>query len=802
MNALREELAWALRSLWKTPGFTGLVVLILGLGIGANSAIFSLVDHALLRPLPYPHPERLVAVWQCRPEKGWLRQGFAGADFADWCRESTQLEGMAALSTRSMNLSGSAEPQELCAGRVSWNFFQVVGVYPRLGRGFLPPEDVADGPRVAVLSHGLWARRFGSDPGMVGRSLRLDGEDWLVVGIMPRGFQFDHQLRQCDLYVPLALERRLRTDRGAHFLSAVGRLRPGATAASAQAELEGVAARLAQAFPESNRGVTARVYPLQEELTRDHRHTLLLLMGAVALVLLIACANVMNLMLARSSRRERDTAIRAALGATRWRLACQGLLESALLGLAGGAAGLMLANFTLAGFRASLGLQGPEARSGLADFRVLAFALLLALATALAAGLVPAFQHQDRRLGQALKEGSRGTGGRAQHRLRGLLVALEMAIATALLVGSGLMLRSLWHLHALDPGFRSERVLVAQVGVPAFRYPTGESRITYTRNLLRRVADLPGVQAVGASDTLPMGGSTTGSVYSVEGLVLDDPVALDHRVSPGYFQAMGIPFLRGGDFSPSSEATAIVNESFARRHWADGDALGRRISVEGSGGPWKTILGVVGDVRQEALNAPPEPEIYFSMLELPPVHAPLSGFSLVLRTAGRPQSWIPALKQALRESDPELPVGNPRTMDELVRRSGRETRSRSALLTGFALLALGLAGAGIYGVISFITAGRTREIGVRMALGARPEDVLGLVLGQGLRMILLGLVLGLGAALALGRVLESLLVGVEPRDPATLVAAAGVLLAVGVLACLGPALRAARVPPATALRDE
>jgi predicted permease len=801
MIQLFDDLKWALRSLGKTPGFTLLAVTILALGIGANAAIFSLVDRVLLQPLPYPHPERLVAVWETVPERGWVREPFSWPDFQDWQKASTQLEGMAGLASRSMNLTGKAEPERILAGRVSWNFFDVVGVRPSSGRGFLPEEDRDTGPKVVVVSHEFWARRFNQDPGLLGRSLHLDGEDWLVVGIMPKGFHFDHQVARSDIFVPMALNKQLSTSRGAHFMPVVGRLKPGATAASAQAEFAGVAKRLEQAFPGENKGMTARVLDLQDELAKDSRNTLLVLLGAVGFVLLIACANVMNLMLARGARRERETAIRAALGATRWRLMRQALTESAVLGFTGGAIGLMLAQWTMAGFKATLGLRLADASVGLQP-RVLGFTFLLALATALLSGLMPALHYQDTNLGEALKEGAKGSGGKAHHRLRGLLVALEMAMATALLIGSGLMLRSLYNLHAVDPGFRTERVLTAGVGLPSFRYPTPEARITFTRNLLRRVADIPGVVAVGANDTLPLAGSTRGSSYDVEGMTLDTPDAIDHLVSPGYFRAMGIPLLQGREFEFAGEGSAIISEAFARRHWKDGQALGHRISSSGPGGPWKTIVGVVGGVRHRSLAEPPEAEMYFSLLETPPEYAPLGSFTLILRTAAAPESFIPALKQALRETDPSLPLGNPRTMAQLVERSSQDTRMRGTLLTAFAILALGLAGVGIYGVISFITGGRTREIGVRMALGAQVGDVLKLVLGQGLRMVLLGLAVGLAVAVALARYMETLMVGVNPRDPATLLGAVTLLAMVGSLACLMPAWRAAQIHPSSALRND
>ena len=801
MTLLIDDLKSALRSLWKTPGFTLLAVLILALGIGANAAIFSLVDRALLKPLPYPHPERLVAVWESVPDKGWLRQPFSGPDFEDWKKASTQLEGLSVLNTRGMNLTGGLEPIRLQAGRVSWNFLQLVGVAPAQGRSFLAEEDVTNGPKVAILTDECWNRRFGGDPALLGRSIRLDGEDWLVVGILPKGFRFGFQIGSAELLVPVALNSLESKSRGSHFMCAMGRLKPGATPASAQAEFAQVAHRLGQTYPDNDKGANAKVLPLRDELVRDSRTTMLVLMGAVAFVLLIACANVMNLMLARGARRERDTAIRAALGATRWRLLRQGLTESAVLGLLAGGAGLALAWVTLAGFTATLVPRGLNTPVTL-EPRILAFTFLLALLTAMLSGLLPALHYEDQHLAAALKEGAKGTGGKAHHRLRGLLVALEMAMATTLLIASGLMLRSLWNLQSVRPGFNSERVLTAGVGLPVFRYPDAQSRIDFTRNLMRRVAEIPGVVAAGATDAAPLSGSNSTSSYDVDGQTLDSPDAESQYVCPGYFKAMGIPFLQGRDFEPTEQGVAIVSQLFAQRHWKDGNALGQRISQEGPKGPWQTIVGVVGDVRHRSLAVAPAAEMYGSMLELPPSHAVLDRITLTLKTAVAPESILPALKQALRECDPDLPLGRIVTMAKLVADDGQDARSSGTLLTAFAVLALGLAGVGIYGVISFITGGRTREIGVRMALGAQVSDVLKLVIGQGLRMVLLGLAVGLAVALALGRYLESLMLDVNPRDPATLLGAVALLLTVGVLACLMPAWRAARIHPSTALRND
>ena len=798
-HGLLEDLKWALRSLARTPGFSLLAAFILALGIGANTAIFSLVDQALLRPLPYPAPGRLVALWEQTPLRGGLREYFSAADFQDWQSEATQFKAMAALTPAAMNLTGALEPERLKVGRVSGTFFTVLGVRPVLGRGFLPEEDVPGAPRVTVATHEFWQRRLGGDPGAVGRSLRLDGADVLLVGVLPPGFDCAHRIAKSDLFTPLALTDAERNNRNRHWLTAVGRLREGATVQGAELELKGICARLERENPGTNAGYSARVAPLRDELVRDAKGTLWALLGAVGFVLLIACANVANLLLARGARRQRELAIRSALGADRGRLFRLLLAESALLGLLGGAGGWLAAGVIGQGLAAQLGIQPGQGRAA-----VLVFTLGVSLAAALLAGLTPAWQFSAADRGEALKEGAKGSASPAHNRLRGLLVAAEVALATALLIGAGLLLRTLHHLQNVAPGFQARGAFTIQVTLPARKYPGNGAQGDFARRILPRLEAIPGVQAASAMDVLPLSGYLRGAGYDVEGLppTKEGFESICHRASPGYFRAMGIPLLRGRDFEPQDTQAVIVNEVLARRHWGQGDPLGQRLRVGGDDHPALTIVGVVGDVRHDGLAQEPRAECYVPLLDpgSPDITAPY--VVLVLRSQVPPQGLLPALKRALGDVDPELPLGAVRTMEEMLDQNRKDARARGILFGGFAALALVLAGVGIFGVVSFLTGLRTREIGIRMALGAQLRDVLGLVVGQGLRMVAAGLGAGLLLAFCLGRLLQAQLHGVGPLDPLTYGLVAVLLALVGALACLLPAVRAGRVDPVVALRNE
>ncbi|WP_306598607.1 ABC transporter permease [Geothrix sp. 21YS21S-2] len=778
MNRLATNLRWALRSLAGTPGFTAMAVLILALGIGANAAIFGLVDRALLRPLDYPGAERLVAVWETHTNDGSITS-VSPADFLDWRREARGFDALAAVCNTSVNVAGGIEPARAFGLRASWTFFRVVGVAPALGRGFLPEEDATGASRVVILSHGFWMRQFGGDPAVVGRSVSLDGSDALVVGVMPRGFRFDFMGDRLDLILPAAFSAEETERRGWHFLGVVGRLAPGMKLAGARSEMTRVAAALAVAHPASNTRRSAQVVPLRDELVRDARGTLLFLLGAVAFVLLAACANLLNLMLARKARRQRDQAIRTALGASPWDLGSQALTESALLGLLGGLAGWLPAQAAMSGLVRLLALPAHLDRPGW-DFRMAGFILLLSVATALVLGLAP------------------GPGATAHNRLRGVLVTAEVALTTLLLVGAGLMVRSLSHLRTLDPGFQPDQLVMATLTVPARAYPALEDRAAFIRRLRDRVEAIPGVASAAASDTLPFAGSTWTTSYDVEGQPAQEGrIAIAHHVSPAYFRTMGIPLLRGRELEQGERDGAVVSRRFARRHFGEGDPLGRRVALER--GQWLRVVGVAGDVRHNGLARDPEPEIYLPLTLGGPTSQSLGSFALVARG---PAALAPALRGALREVDPDLPLGTVRAMASLVDQDRQATRAGSVLLGAFAALALLLAAVGIYAVLSFITGMRRRELGIRMALGATARDILGLVLGQGLRWIGAGIACGLAGAVALGRFIQSQIHGVRAGDPATLGAAALLLVAVGLAACLLPALRALRVDPWAVLRSE
>lgn len=794
MTAL--DLRTALRGLVKTPLFTVTAVLTLALGIGANTAIFGLVDRLLLKPLPLPEAERLVVVTEFR-DPGY--DNFSYPDFEDVRRESRSFTGLAGILQGSAVLGGTGEPERLRVGQVTGGFFEVVGVQPQLGRGFNAAEAALNGPSALVLGHGLWVRRFGGDPSVVGRTLRLNGQEVPVIGVMPPGFEMPYALRGSEVYMPLRLEEDRRTARGMHFLPAIGRLKPGVTLEQARAEVRGLVARMAEAMPGSNRKYQGKVVTVQEEVTGKARPVLLALQGAVGFVLLIACANVANLLLARSGARTRELAIRAALGADRRRLMTQLLVEGTVLALMGATAGLGVARLAGVGLAQVLPLRAPGPE-GL-DLRMLAFTLGLALLSVLVFALVPAFQASRPDLTEGLREGAKGSTGPRHRRLRQALVVGEVALATALLASAGLMLRSLWSLQRVDPGFQTQTVVTSGLTLPASRYPQPADQRAFLARLVARASELPGVTAAAAVDLVPLGGASTTSTYLVDGETpAGEPPATEHRgVTPDFFRTLGIPLLRGRTFAPGEGGVALVSAAFARRHWPDGDPLGHRISFGGSEGPWATIVGVVGDIRTEDLGREPRPQAFLPLLD--PSGGPRLQANLVLQGPAL-GAVVPSLKALLRELDPELPLSRVQPLADLLRQEREAARARGILFAAFALVALLLSGVGIFGVTSTLVVQRTPELGVRMALGAQAKDVLLLVMGQGLAPLGIGLVGGIAGALALGRLLEGQLHGVTPLDPATYLGVLGALGLTGLLATLLPALRATRVDPLVALRGE
>jgi predicted permease len=793
-----DDFRWALRALLRAPGFTALAALLLALGIGANLAIFTLVRDTLLRPLPYGDSGRLVALWEQTPRRGGLRDWFSAADFLDWQRESSRLESLCALSTTAMNLGGGLEPERVKVGRVSWNFLDVLRTAPALGRGFVPEEDAPGAARVALLTHEFW-RRHGGDPALVGRSLRLDGVDVQVVGILAPGFDFLHRTAHSDLFMPLALTGPERANRQRHWLTGVGRLRPGVSPRQAEQELGAICGRIEKASPGTNDGYTAQVAPLRDEIVKDARATLWTLLGAVAFVLLIACANVANLLLARSSRRTLELGVRAALGADRGRVRRLLLAESILLGLLGGLLGLAACRAVQGGLAATLGLPGIPSEG----WGTLPAALVLALASAILSGLLPAQRFSRGEPGKALQEGARGLGAPAHHRLTRLLVAAETALATALLIGAGLLTRTLIHLQTVAPGF-DPAAIVIQVALPASRYPGNAAQGDFAARIKARLEAIPGVESAGVMDNLPLSGSMRSAGYDVDPGTpsAPDQEAFCYRASPGTFRSLGIPLLRGRDFEPADRDAAVVSESVARRHWKDQDPLGKRLYIDTEPRHGMTIVGVAGDVRHASLAAGPRAGFYMPLLDPGPPAITAPGVVLVVRARASAGALAPAFRQALRELDPELPLGPVRTMGDLMDQNRKDARARGILFGGFSLLALALSGAGIFGVVSFLTGMRLREMGIRAALGAGAWEIAGLVVGQGLRMIAAGAAAGLLLALALSRALHAQLAGVGSMDPATYAAAASLVAACGILACAAPALRASRVDPAECLRSE
>ncbi|MGD2116609.1 MAG: ABC transporter permease, partial [Acidobacteriota bacterium] len=678
-----------------------------------------------------------------------------------------------------------------------------------LGRGFEAEEDRPGAEKVVVLSHGLWRRRFGGAEDVLGRRITLDGEPRTVVGVMPEGFSSPR--RETDAWVPLALE--ITEDlRGAHFVGVMGRLADGVTLEEARSEMDTIAARLEEEHPDTNTGWGVLVLPMREVMVEDVRPALLVLMATVGIVLLIACANVANLLLARMAAREREVAVRSALGAGRWRLLRQLMTESLLLGLGGGALGLALGVW---GTKALVALNAddiPRASAVGVDGTVLGFTLGVALATGLVFGLVPALQASRADLQGSLKEGGRGESGggsaRTAHRARTVLILAEVAAAVVLLVGAGLLLRSLVGLQGISPGFEPAGVMTVQVSLPDSKYPDENDRAAFYRALTERVAALPGVEAAGAGFPLPLGGSNFILDFAVEGRPAPEPnqSPSSHMrfVTPGYLRSLGIPLLRGRPLTAADREdaprVAVINRTMARRWWPDGDPIGERITFDDPTDPeaeWVEIVGIVGDVRHTSLAQEPDAETYLSAYQTPRPTAVVTA-----RTAGEPRLLAGALQEAVRQIDPDLPVYRVRTLEEVVAGSLADQRFNATLLGLFALLALVLASVGVYGVISYSVTRRTHEMGLRMALGAERREVRRMVVLQGMRVVGLGVVLGLGGALAAARFLEGLLFGVGTTDPVTLVTVPAVLLLVALLATVLPAVRATRVDPVVALRGE
>ena len=806
MPALLQDLRYAVRLLWKSPGFTTAAILALALGIGANTAIFSVVNSVVLRPLPFPNADRMVVVWETSRAQGWNRIGPSGPNYLDFRDQSKSFEDLALLEPGTATLTGFGEPKQLPALRVTGNFLPVLGVKPILGRNFLPGEGWNQ--RVALLSYNLWNQLFGKDPSVIGQRIIGDGMAYTIIGILPPDFWWANPAEMLAPWGDSDLRARNRMD---HDYGVIGHLKPGVSVSQVNAELDIIERRISEHVP-GLKGWGTTVVPVQQVLSENVRTGLWLLLAAVALVLLIACANLANLMLARAAGRGRETAIRMALGAGRWRLTRQFLTESVVLSLIGGGCGLLLAMWSVDFLDKVVprtlplsGGAGNVVRPAIqTDAAALLFTLLASLLTSLIFGLAPAFSASRARMHDALKEGSRGSSG-VGNRLRSVFAASEVALALVLVIGASLTLKSFWKIQQVNPGFAADHVLAMEMELPTdSKYRTGSEQAEFFRRVLEKVGATAGVRSAAVANVLPLDNSDSPRLgFLIEGrapLPGGQRLPADYRsVSPDYFQVLRIPLRKGrylmDDDKPGRPQVAVINESLARRYWPDGeDPLGQRLRIGGS--LWQ-IVGVVGDVKHSGLDKQVTPTVFVSYLQSPEMR-----MSLIARTAGDPVSMIRALKTQVYAVDKDQPMYKIRSMDQVVADSQSSPRFTLVLLGIFAAAAMALAAAGIYGVISYTVAQRTREIGIRIALGAERSDVIRLLLGQGTALAVSGVLVGLAAALAMTRWMSSLLFGVSATDPVIFLSASLSLAAVALAASYIPARRAMRVDPMVSLRYE
>jgi putative ABC transport system permease protein len=801
MQTLVRDLRYGVRSLIKAPGFATVAILTMALGIGANAAIFSIVNALLIKALPYDHPERLVTVWQdLRGRGGPADEWATPGNYADWRKEKSLFEGVAVLTGMRPTLTGAGEPLPVPGEQVSHEYFSVLGVAPALGRGFSQADDVPNAPRVAIISHGLWTRLFGADRGIVGRAMTLNGEPHEIVGVLPPGFR-PIVNATADIWRPLRLNT-VTPSRGAVVLRVVARLPMDLPLSRAQAAATTLARQLEAAYPQYNQKTGINLIPLHQRVVGDIRPGLLVLFGAVAFVLLIACSNIANLLLARGSAREREIAVRIAIGAARARLIRQLLTESLLLSVAGGAAGVLLSTWAIEGLVAMAPANTPRLSEIRLDATVLVFTTLVTLATGVLFGLLPAAQLSRSDVTSSLKEGARGSAGGSGRRLRQTLIAAEVALALVLLTGGGLLLQTLVRLQHANLGFNPENVLTGFVNPPRATYDTMAKHRAFYDQVLERAAALPGVRKAALASVLPLSGDSDTS-FGIEGRPepqsqSETPVTWYRLVSAGYFETMEMPLVRGHAFVAGEAApSVVVNESFGRRYFPGTDPIGHRLRFGGPQAPWFTITGIVADAKVRGAREAARIEAfipYWQMTE--------PGMNVLLKTGTTPGSLATALKQAVYAIDGSVPVSGIGTLDELVTDSIEQPRFFALLAGGFAALALTLAAIGLYGLLSYSVAQRRAEIGVRMALGATSREVFRLVIGDGLKLVAIGVVVGLVGSAAAMQSLSTLLFGVRALDPATFAGTSIVLLAVAALAGFAPARRAMRVDPIVTLRSE
>jgi len=824
MDAFRKDLVYAWRGLRRAPVFAAVAILTLGLGIGANTAIFSIIYATLLRPLPYQHSGELVRLYETEDAPG--NYPLAGPDFLDW--KTTQNHSFQDMSvygwSQDVNLSGKGEPDHVIGTSVEANFFLLLGARPLMGRTFAIGEDEPGRDRVVILSYGLWQSKFNGDPRIVGQQIELNSRKYDVVGVMPAGFQFPSD---AQLWRPQDMDSKSLMRRGTHWLNAIGRLKPGVSLQRAQAEMSLIASQLEKQYPDSNHKVGASLLSLHEDMIGESRSSLLMMLGAVVLVLLIACANVANLLLSRAVVRQKEIAIRGALGASRGRLVRQMLAESAVLGIAGGALGLLLAWGGLRVITALKHVGLPQANAIEINPPVLGFTLAVAVLTGLAFGLVPALQNARPQLYEALKSGAGSYGTTARHRgfLRDGLVVAEIGLSLLLLISATLLLKDFMRLRKTEIGVRAEGVWTGAIALPEAKYPQRQERFDFSAALLAKLHSIPGLDSVSISDKVPLEGGSN-SFVTVRGrpsLPMSGPLVENHYISPGYFHVMGIPMLQGRDFTAQDAVTAfsidqkqleaseahialppeqtnamvypvIINQAMAKYFWPNQDPLGQMFSFSEKNGPWRQVIAVVGDVKQYMTHVP-VPEAYDIVDGWP-------WFMVVAHTPSSTYNVAVEVRRALAEVDSSLPLFQVRTMNEIVAEHTGGQQFLAGLLALFAGLAILLAGVGIYGVLSYLVSQRSREIGIRMSLGASRAGVLAMTLKQGMRLAMIGFALGLSAALAGAQLLASVLHEVHPRDPGIMLLTPVVLAAVVLAACYLPAYRAAKVDPMEGLRQE
>ncbi|MGH9360632.1 MAG: ABC transporter permease [Thermoanaerobaculia bacterium] len=809
MEGLLHDLRICLRTLFKAPSFLVAAVLVLASGIGATTAIFSCINTFVLNPMNLRDVDRIVQLWEVDQEEGGARSEVASGNFLDWRRQNDAFEHLGAYYPVSFNLTSRGGPERIPGALVSADFFRALGVQPVHGRDFLAAEEAPGSARAAIISHELWRRRFGAAPAALGKSYIVNGEPYTVVGVLPPDLHLPH-LGRAEIWTPLALDAEDAANRTSHWLNVLGRLKPGASLEAAQAEMETITKRLAVQHPRTNTRISAQVVPLQQEVTRYYRPSLLMLMIIAACLLLLACANVGNLQLARTTARAREIGIRLALGVGKVRLIRQLFLESLLVSLLGAVLGLFIARWSIDLMISQLpaAIRGyvPHYGEVPIDGTVLIFSLVVAVLTATIFGLAPALRASRPDLTEVLKEGGRSSTGVRGRRGRAVLVVSEVALALTLLITTGLMLKSFGRLQRVDPGFDSRQVLVTQLDLPEVAYP-GPAQITaFYDRALERLHTVPGIVAAAVIDHVPMGGSNVSGSLVIEGshsATDEPPSAMIRTVSAEYFRAMEIPVLRGGPFSrrdtAQSPPVAIINESMAAHFWPQGDPLHKRIKRGGleSDTPWREIVGVVGDVKHRGLDERREAQVY-----LPSTQQPQRSMTIVIRTAGEPISVAQAVRREILALDPNQPLAAFRTLQELVSDSLLMQRSTVTLLSFFGVIALLVGAVGIFGILHYLTMQRTHEFGVRMALGASQGSVLQLVMRQGLRLTAIGLVIGVVLAFGMAQTISGLLYGVTTTDLITYGSVALLLAVIALVATYLPARQASRIPPVVAIRYE